>query len=375
MSIVDRYFFRKSSTANMQYDFLDGLRGVAVLFVLLSHLGMEGADPIPGLSFFGSGKYGVFLFFVLSAFLLSLPLLRLPANGLGNRRLWLNYAVRRCLRIFPLFTLVLVVSYLFADGGYVIPLSGAELKQHLLLRQGKSIFWTIPVEFKYYIVLPFMVLLLVVPLRRNLVASAAMLAVVLLLIEGWLWPARDAGINSVALGPYLPIFLLGSFAALLHQRLLERPWTRSAAVRRSAEVGAFLLLLVAFALVPEVSAWVFGKPVPSDRFHQNFLLFGSLWSAFIVLCFLGTGILRRLLAAPPIRFLGIISFSAYLWHMPVIHLVTTLNMPPVLRGWAGLALILAVSSLSYLMIERPFLRLRIPWKIPEKRPPEPRSMT
>jgi len=375
MGIVERYFFRKSSSANMQYDFLDGLRGLAVLFVLLSHLGIAGADPVPGLSFVGSGKYGVFLFFVLSAFLLSLPLLRIPEPELGNRRLWFNYAMRRGLRIFPLFTLVLVISYLFADSGYVIPLSAPELARHLLLQEGKSVFWTVPVEFKYYLVLPFTVLLFVLPLRRNLAASALAILVALLLIEGWLWPARDTGINSVGLGPYLPIFLLGSFAALLHNRLLACTWTRSPTVQRSAEMGAFLLLAVAFLLVPEVTSRVLGAPILSSRFHQDFLLFGGIWSAFIVLSFLGTGTLRRLLAAAPIRFVGVISFSAYLWHMPVINLVQGLGLPPVIAGWSGLALIIGISSLSYLLIERPFLRLRIPLKIPDKRPVQPHSIS
>ena len=50
---------------------LDGLRGFAVLLVLLSHMSLVGINLVPGLDFAGIGKAGVYLFFVLSAFLLT----------------------------------------------------------------------------------------------------------------------------------------------------------------------------------------------------------------------------------------------------------------------------------------------------------------
>jgi hypothetical protein len=75
MNRLERLFFDKTSSTNLQFGSLDGLRGIAVLFVVLSHLSNAGFNLTPVLNFAGSGKYGVFLFFVLSAFLLTFPLI------------------------------------------------------------------------------------------------------------------------------------------------------------------------------------------------------------------------------------------------------------------------------------------------------------
>jgi Predicted acyltransferases len=64
---LESFFLRKTSTARVQLDALDGLRGVAVLIVVLSHLSNARLFLIPGLDLSGTGKSGVFLFFVLSA--------------------------------------------------------------------------------------------------------------------------------------------------------------------------------------------------------------------------------------------------------------------------------------------------------------------
>src|SRR3954465_1021092 len=88
---------------------LDGLRGLAVLLVLLDHASDARIRLFEAANMNRAGKYGVYLFFVLSAFLLTHLLLLRPAAELARARTWLNYALRRFLRIFPLYALVLVV--------------------------------------------------------------------------------------------------------------------------------------------------------------------------------------------------------------------------------------------------------------------------
>src|ERR1700712_3415280 len=83
---------------------LDGLRGLAVLLVLLDHASDAELRLFPAADMNRAGKYGVYLFFVLSAFLLTHLLLLRPAE-LTRARTWVNYAVRRFLRIFPLYAL------------------------------------------------------------------------------------------------------------------------------------------------------------------------------------------------------------------------------------------------------------------------------
>src|SRR5664279_4066021 len=82
---------------------LDGLRGLAVLMVLLDHASDAKLRIFPAADMNRAGKYGVYLFFVLSAFLLTHLLLLRPPAELSRARIWLNYAVRRFFRIFPLY--------------------------------------------------------------------------------------------------------------------------------------------------------------------------------------------------------------------------------------------------------------------------------
>jgi peptidoglycan/LPS O-acetylase OafA/YrhL len=127
---------------------LDGLRGLAVLLVLLDHASDAHLRIFPAANMNRAGKYGVYLFFVLSAFLLTHLLLLRPAAELARARTWINYAVRRFLRIFPLFALVLAVLVI------IHRLKWHDFFTHILLRDGKRQFWTIPVEVKYYMILP-----------------------------------------------------------------------------------------------------------------------------------------------------------------------------------------------------------------------------
>src|SRR3954447_19044384 len=120
-----------------RYLALDGLRGVAVLLVLLDHASDAELRLFPAANMNRAGKYGVYLFFVLSAFLLTHLLLLKPPEELARARTWLNYALRRFLRIFPLYALVLVVMMLLHKFKW------HDVVTHLAVLDGKRQFWTI----------------------------------------------------------------------------------------------------------------------------------------------------------------------------------------------------------------------------------------
>ena len=79
---------------------LDGARGLAILLVLLDHASDAHLYLFAGADLNRAGKYGVYLFFVLSSFLLTLPFC--AGRAPTDLRSWLNYGMRRFLRIFPL---------------------------------------------------------------------------------------------------------------------------------------------------------------------------------------------------------------------------------------------------------------------------------
>lgn len=343
-----------------QVDSLDGLRGLAVLIVLASHLSNAGMGLVPGVSLSGIGKSGVYLFFVLSAFLLVRLLLKRPPAGFADGRLWADYALRRVLRIWPLYLVVLFSAWALTRSGFAgwhYQLDDAALWRHLTLREGQSVLWSIPVEFVFYLVLPLVAWVLACSMARawpwwlEALGFAAALAAASLA-----WPPSEALENDVRLGPYLVIFLCGAYAARLDHRL------RAAASPPSARTWAAVGLLAVAALVSTVPvAWAVlaGTPVDYSFNHRWFVFFGLAWSALLLAVLHGPRWLRRPFAWAPARWVGVVSFSAYLWHMPVLDLMRAHGLAgwPA-PGWCALLAALVVAGVSFLLFERPWRELR-----------------
>lgn len=341
--------------APQRYAALDGLRGIAALLVVASHLGNAGMPLVPGLDFSGTGKYGVYLFFVLSAFLLTEQLLKRP---LGDWRLlepWRRYFARRVFRIFPLYIVVLVASWALAGTGWVIALDTPELLRHLALLEGKNIFWSVPVEFKYYFAIP-LVAIAVAALQARWPEVASLAALGLLAAATGaallLWPPAQSPVNSDRLVDYLAIFFCGSAAAVLSQ------W-RPAAGRLGRPVllqASGLALLVGIALLAPASLRAIGLDVANDAMHRSFLLFGLLWSGVLLCARHSDGPLSRIFAWTPLRACGHWSFGIYLLHMTPLLMLEDGRWNATLRAWIVLALTLVAAAAAYRGIERPFIR-------------------
>lgn len=337
---------------------LDGLRGLAVLIVLASHFSNNGLLPSPGLS--GAGKSGVYLFFVLSAFLLTAALLRRGFEDLCASRVWLDYALRRVLRIWPLYLVVLLASWWATQAGVAwwrYPMETASLWQHLALREGVSVLWSIPVEFTFYLWLPPLALALAW-LRARAVPVGLQIALLVLLVAAAavVWPPGESAVNDVRLGPYLGVFLFGMLAAVLDLRVRE-------CRARPAAWGTLgvCALLAAVLGIPAVRAWIGGTAFDPESGQRAFVAWGVIWSALLLAVLHGPGWLRAPFAWRPLRWVGAVSFSLYLWHLPVLsglRVVGVLDLAGPLAAPVALAAVLAVSALSYLLFERPWQGLR-----------------
>ena len=97
MILLDRVFFPHDNKLN-HVKSLDGLRGVAVLMVLLSHSSNQELYLF-GMDFKGIGSFGVYLFFILSSYLLDRQIAQNLLKHKTNKGYWMNYALRRFLRI------------------------------------------------------------------------------------------------------------------------------------------------------------------------------------------------------------------------------------------------------------------------------------
>lgn len=355
---VERAVRRDGRTGNAaRLDVLDGLRGLAVLVVLASHFSAAGLLPRPALH--GVGKSGVYLFFVLSAYLLARNLLRQPPGALRQARTWLDYALRRVLRIWPLYLVILLSSWGLTSlgvAGWHYQLDDAALLRHLALREGQDVLWSIPVEFTFYLWLPFICLALVA--LRGLPGGrwwGLGLLTCLLMLSRWHWPAAEAPVNSVQLGYYMPVFLAGVGAAWV-----GHAWPLWRQQMRAWRVTGWLLLAALAVATPAIWSAVLGTAYAPDLNHRWFTAFGLGWALLLLSVLWGGGVLSRFFASSPMRLVGVVSFSAYLWHMPVLQLADALGLRA--HGVIGLlgvlGAMLAVAMVSFLLFERPWRDVR-----------------
>jgi len=355
------------SASSARVPALDGLRGLAVLLVLLSHASNVQIFLWPGLDFRGTGRAGVFLFFVLSAYLLTAQFLDSDPRALRGWRPWVRYVVRRLLRIYPAYFVCLFLHLALKDEIRIQELQHWTLGtvgEHLAMIRAELHFWTVPVEVGYYLVLPLVVLVLL-PLRARPALACATLVLAAVALR-FLYPpdygsrAPDFEVNLL---PFLPVFLAGSAGAVVAQA-----WRRSAPAQHSrarargnriwdlaAVVSGIVLLLHA----PAVWSQVTGEYVEHTLFHMRFGIFALLWSVLLVSLVCGSGWLRRPFELSALRWVGKVSYSTYLFHR-LILVEVELRLGDVMGPWSGLAFLVAAllaGWLSYRFIERPFMRL------------------
>lgn len=345
---LGRAFGGRRSVAGESFVVADGVRGFAVLLVVLGHLDRGGVSMFPGLTLFAAGASGVQLFFVLSAFLLSYPLVAASASDLAAPRTWATYALRRFLRIYPLYVLVLVVGT--SVPSWSLALFGpreVSIVDHLLWKQGAKIMWAVPVEMKFYCVLPFLAATVAWVSRRNVAAALVVIAGMLVAAEA-LVPPRQSGPPPILLAPHLPYFVAGMAAATLLR--MWRP--ASVAARAALEVAGLCAFAwwVATNLLGHASLWPQLVTRPAWR--------GLTFALFLLAAVEGRAVLAAFFRLAPLRFLGVISFSMYLLHMPVTEeLRRSLPWDALGKTLAVVVAAAALSTLSYLVIEYPFIEL------------------
>jgi len=357
---------------------LTGLRGVAAAAVLCFHLwpyvggprlrlgGTGYAYPLDALA--ACGYLGVDLFFVLSGFLLALPFLA----AVRGERTWPSLAtffVRRARRVLPalwvqialLFVLGLVLTGSMPFGLRTALLHGLFL-QHLVKEPGEinSLYWTLPIEWWFYFTLPLAAMAFRYA-RWWLLLAAVLLGVLLFRLQchDWLWEGRwEVGFSYKAivhLRARYDQFFLGVLAAWFHLAT-ARGWRWRGAV---AAIGLLGLL----ALLPSIAArgdLFFKADYPWLLVHYSVV--GSLLAALVYGAAGGVRWLEALFANRVVNWLGLVSYSLYLWHNPILDLVHRMHgFDPdhrLLGAALALAAILLVSWLSYRFVERPFLRTR-----------------
>ncbi|MBA3469586.1 MAG: acyltransferase [Herpetosiphonaceae bacterium] len=343
----------------------NGMRGLAVLLVLLSHGSNAGISIHPALDFGGAGRYGVGLFFVLSSFLLTKQFLDASDAQRSRKIFWANYFLRRFLRIYPLYIFCYFVYLATPELGYLVrPVTARSIIGYVTLIDGKGFLWTLPVEFQYYFLLPIVAGITIFLLQRIGISKLILFFATCIILLHLSFPPE----YSLSVLPFLVYFLFGSLTALL-QKLFQTTTfhLKKPAYRRiTMNVLGWSGLIAALMIIPLFFQTFLNLPLAVVKdmtgkyLHLQFLVFAVLWSMFIFGTINNQGWLNRFFSSKVMTFLGMVSFSAYLLHMPVIVRVEKIfPQPSFFRWWIFMIATLAVSWVTYKIIEQPFSKINL----------------
>jgi len=353
--VADRSSRAATNQAEIRYEQLDGLRGMAAFVVFLFHaIMMAPADsPVlrslttPVVRPFWDGPGAVMLFFVLSGFVLTLPY-----TGSRPRKVEpLPFVIRRIARLYPAYWAVLAVSFalrylVFNPHGleglsswinmhWTHPVGWMSLFNHILMISPyvqvddlDPVIWSLIIEMKVSLIFPLLVLLVTRTTRFAYALIAIVSAMAVTLPLHFVTHGASSWSKAAIMAP---VFLVGAYLARYRGELVPR-LRASRRIRVGAAIaGAFLY----------ASVWM------APLAYQSVLRLGSAFGsgAFIVL-FLASSRLESIGTAQPARFLGKVSYSFYLVHLPILITVASV-LYPLLHSVTA---IIAISLPSSLLI-------------------------
>jgi len=351
---------------------VDHLRALAALMIVLYHglhvirsrlafhADFDMKDWIvasnPFVAAIAESHSAVALFMVLSGFIFTY-------GAFGHRIAYGRFMLNRVLRIYPLVLALAFVGMAafpshFSLSGFlltVLPLS--DLPGSLGLNGLTTMFWTVAVEFQFYLVFPFLLRFAERDGPRALLACVVVAIALRFLALGLGAGPRDLSYAHIA--GRIDQFLLGMMAAIVLLRgALARRVLRALLLPAAALAFAMLAGLHALGGWPVDAWWKVLWPTVE----------GAVW-AVVIVCYIGGGDIWPAALSALLCALGEISFSIYLLHFPVIQVVARhewfviVGTSAAANALATTALVaapltIALSALTYRFVERPFLDLR-----------------
>jgi peptidoglycan/LPS O-acetylase OafA/YrhL len=355
---------------------LDGLRGVAAMVVVLHHLYLV-AEPVlrreggtgvgsalwwlsqTPLKLLTAGSEAVLVFFVLSGIVVALPALK--PGGFS----WAGFLAGRLARLYlPVWASLVIGTAViwmvprsnsvitpgtWMDTAQATSVGWGSLFTEASLTTGSyavnNVLWSLRWELVFSVLLPLFVALAILVSRYWVIAIAAVCVVSTLGV-----------LNGVDALRYLPVFFIGTLMAVRLDAI--RQWTRRSLLRpRVSFAGG---ALVAGSLLLLVGEWML-RPVFASGSFMNTLLsqLSVLGAAGLVLAAIAVRPVRSALDARPTQWLGRVSFSLYLVHMPILATLTFVLGDD--RWWLVAILTLPLALLAAWgfnrIVERPSHRL------------------
>ena len=382
MGITEKIYerLRRKTNTTSFIPQIDGLRFLAIMMVVLYHINIFVTVKVPFtftrptgdywwmFQFLDSGRKGVFLFFVISGFILAMPFAR-AALGQGKPVALKSYFLRRLTRLEPPYILVMVACFLgilllrgneFAAtfphtvSGLFPRLAASLVYMHnIIFSQYLSInpvAWSLEIEIQFYLLVPLLVKVFKLPEipRRVLLAGAS---VVFIFLQRYLHPGVDNLFN------YIQYFLFGFLLVDLY--LSQVRFKLSSAV--SLIIGCLCLVFIGYVDLSSQSYMEYIFPVVVLGFYL-LALTDAIW--------------KKVFSLRGLTAIGGMCYSIYLLHYNIIPVIGNKTIfynvsqsYPLVYLWHTLILlpiILICSSVFYLLIERPCMDKDWPVKLCRK---------
>ena len=339
------------------YKQLDGLRFVAVSLVLIAHW-----FPAVGWPMIPYSWNGVDLFFAISGFLVTSILLEEKKSSIHTKWiLYKNFAIRRFLRLFPLYYLFLITFFLLYKIGNLH--LGNPAAYPFLFTYTSNFFynwppfqnsngpdgifnhtWSLAVEEQFYIIWPFIILF--IPTKKLPLVFLSIIIFSLLIIS---FPTQ-------LLWAYTPF---KSFSHLAAGALLAYLFTN----QKIQLLNKKRYLIVTFLLILYIATIIFYPSSSSFQLAREIVLIFLCFWILLNTIFEWEG-LDKFFESPTIKHLGRISYGIYLVHMPIPAIVNLIEkklnilIPPLFELSLYLFITITIANLSFRYIETPFLNLK-----------------
>lgn len=364
-----------------QIDGLTGLRGYAALWVMIFHMaGVLTRMPGGGnISFFFTGIIAVDTFFVLTGFLLFMPFAKKLINPETKISLS-HYFKRRFLRIFPAYYVQMVILAGLAWWGIYEnpPLSNwiAHIGMiHNLSSKWEGaingVWWTLPVEMDFYLILPLLFLLIRKTNIWLFMVRAITIAISYKMIIFHFISSESTGYKQYILGQIfgrIDLFAWGMLGAFIYQKYYSiairhrnKRYFENSLILIGAG-GIFLFLYVMRGFIGKEAYWA-GKGL-----YFSETIYGMVIFLLIMGICLNGALTRALFSNKVMIYIGNISYSVYLWHVPLLALIfKNPALRPHLIGPENhynmiLAIVLflvstlIIATASFYLIERPCMK-------------------
>ncbi|WP_462174412.1 acyltransferase family protein [Pseudoalteromonas xiamenensis] len=319
---------------------LNALRALAALIVFFTHFS-DVSYWLSGRLGGGAGAYGVMLFFMLSGFLMAYLYCTQTCSAVNVRR----YLMARIARIVPLYLVIVMVSFVLSlmdnNGLYAIP-NTAALMGHLLFLYGDGVLWSISPEVQFYVV--FIGLWALAMHRPGFIYLIVVVVLIALFFSNF--PKVYGELFGIPYNEFnvlrsLPYFFVGVLFGLNHRKIVIPDYLKS---------HWFILSLALIVLMyPSFS------PITSEAKNR-------MWLSYEVLLVMGSIFFAVLYLVPDTNvvlsnnltdFLGKISYSLYLLHLPIIRIVENWAFSVEFKLLASLSLGIASAYLSFRYFEYP----------------------